>query len=151
MPETIVEQALGRAAEDVLEKMFFAGLVGDFEPNENAGPSIAIRMAFEGQRQGVLGLRISTSAARTLAADFLGVETEDGPNEAQVCDVVRELANMICGDVLSALEKSPLRLSAPEIVPSAEFAVPAAGSFRSFDLGDGELTLALTFREGTRG
>lgn len=149
MPETTVEQALSRAAGDVLEKMFFAGFLEESSEDRNDDASIAVRMAFDGQRKGVLGLRISAGAASTLAADFLGVDGEDGPEETQVHDVVRELANMICGDALSALEKSPLCLSAPQIVPPAEFVLPASGNYRSFDLGNGGLTVALQFEEGT--
>ena len=85
MPETVVEQALVRATGEVLEQMFFAGSLGDLPAAQIADPSIAVRVAFEGERQGVLALCISTSAARTLAADFLGTEGEDGPDEAQVC------------------------------------------------------------------
>jgi CheY-specific phosphatase CheX len=150
MPDGLIEQALSRAAGDVLEKMFFAGFEAGPPTDPNGDPSIAVRMAFDGERRGVLALRISTIAARTLAADFLGVEAADGPDETRVRDVVRELANMICGDVLSALERSPLRLSAPEIMPAADFVLPAGGSHRSFDLGNGVLTVALTFLEDAR-
>jgi CheY-specific phosphatase CheX len=120
-------------------------------PDQDPGASIAVRMAFDGERRGILTLRISTTAARTLAADFLGVDTEDGPGDAQVHEVVLELANMICGDALSALEKSPLHLSAPRIVPAADFVLPAAGNYRSFDLGNGGLTVGLTFLEDAHG
>jgi len=146
MIENSIEQSLFRAAGDVLEKMFFASFEEDSAAGRNGDPSIAVRMAFDGERRGILTLRISKTAARTLAADFLGVEADEGPDEAQVDEVVRELANMICGDVLSALEKSPLRLAAPELVPAADFVVPADASCRSFDLGNGSLTVALAFR-----
>ena len=151
MPETLVEQALSRAAGDVLEKMFFAGFLAESAEDRNDDPSIAVRMAFDGERKGVLALRISAGAATTLAADFLGVDGEDGPQETQVHEVVRELANMICGDALSMLEKSPLRLSAPAIVPQADFALPARGNYRFFDLGNGGLTVALAFLEDAHG
>jgi CheY-specific phosphatase CheX len=147
MPETPVEQALQRAAGDVLEKMFFAGYLEDSAQDGVDEPSIAVQMSFDGERKGSLGLRISAGAARTLAADFLGIEAEEGPEEQQVQEVVCELANMICGDALSALEKSPLRLSAPRIVAPADFALPAQGTYRSFDLGNGGLTVTLSLQE----
>ena len=149
MPETVIEQALSRATGDVLEKMFFAELLGESAAPQNSDPAIAVRMPFDGECRGILTLRISMAAARTLAADFLGVDSDEGPDEGQVYEVVRELANMICGDALSALEKSPLRLSAPEIVP-ADLTLPAGGGFRSFDLGNGVLTVSLRFLEHTR-
>ena len=66
-------------------------------------------------------------------------------------EVVRELANMICGDALSALERGALRLSVPEIVPPADFVLPQGSSQRSFDLGDGALTVGLVFQGGGNG
>src|SRR5581483_2114555 len=114
-------------------------------------PAIAVRMAFDGERKGVLGLRIAMPAARTLASDFLGIDSADGPAESQVHEVVRELANMICGDALSTLETKPLCLSAPRIVPISEFVLPARGKYRSFDLGNGRLTVALELEEKTHG
>jgi CheY-specific phosphatase CheX len=166
MPENLVEQALVRATGDVLEQMFFAGCLGELPADQIGDPAIAVRMAFDGERRGVLALRISTAAARTLASDFLGADTEDGPDEAQVREVVKELANMICGHALSTLERSPLRLAAPRIVPADDFVLPTAGlptdvlptadlltagGYRSFDLGNGGLTVALTFGEDCGG
>jgi CheY-specific phosphatase CheX len=145
-----MEQALSRAAGDVLEQMFFAGIVEELSTDQIAEPAIAVRMAFDGERRGVLALRISTGAARTLACDFLGEEA-DGLEEVQVHEVVKELTNMICGDALSALERTALRLAAPALVPAAEFGVPGTGTYRSFNLGNGGLTVALTFLEDTHG
>jgi CheY-specific phosphatase CheX len=151
MPENLVEQALSRATGDVLEQMFFAGCLGELPADQIGDPAMAVSMAFDGERQGVLALRISTAAARTLAADFLGVDAGDGPDEAQVQEVVKELANMICGHALSALERNPLRLAAPRLVPARDFVLPEPGGHCSFDLGNGGLTVALTFRENCGG
>jgi CheY-specific phosphatase CheX len=147
MLENLIEQALTRATGDVLEQMFFAGCLGELPADQIGDPAIAVRMAFDGERQGVLALRISGTAASTLASDFLGADTEDGPDEAQVQEVVKELANMICGHALSALERNPLRLAAPQLVTGQDFVLLAPGGHRSFDLGSGGLTVALTFRE----
>jgi CheY-specific phosphatase CheX len=144
-----IEEAISRATADVLEKMFFTGFAAESDGIEDDGPRIAVRLAFDGERRGVLALGISKKSARTLAVDFLG--TEDGPEEAEVNEVVLELANMICGDALSALERGALRLSAPRIVPAADFVMPEHSSHRSFDLGDGALTVGLLFEDGANG
>jgi len=149
MPDISIKQAISRATEDVLEKMFFTGFAAESDEIEDAGPRITVRQAFNGERRGLLSLGISKNSARTLAADFLGTDTEGGPDETQVNEVVRELANMICGDALSTLEKIPLRLSVPEILPLADFILPERSSYRSFDLGDGSLTVGLVFHQGT--
>ena len=148
MPETAIEQALSRATADVLEQMFFTGVAAESAGFQNIGPRIAVRLAFAGERPGVLALSISSGAARTLAADFLGTDSEDGPDAGQVNEVVQELANMICGDALSTLAQGALGLSPPEIVPAADFVPAAGGSHRSFDLGNGTLMVALAFADG---
>ena len=151
MSEISTEQAISRATADVLEKMFFTGFADESDASEDRSPRITVRLAFDGERRGSLALAISKNSARTLAADFLGTDTEDGPDECQVNEVVRELANMICGDALSALERGALRLSVPEIVPTADFVLPQVSSCRSFDLGDGTLTVGLVFEGGAHG
>jgi len=150
VPEVSIEQAISQATADVLEKMFFTGFTAESDAIEDQGPRIAVRLDFDGERRGLLALAISTQCARTLAADFLGTEGEENPDESQVNEVVRELANMICGDALSALEKSALRLSAPEIVP-ANSVLPEGARQLSFDLGDGCLTVGLAFQGGSHG
>jgi len=150
MPDASMEQVLVRATADVLEKMFFTGFAADLDGMPEAGAQIAVTLAFDGELRGRLTLAISAGAARTLAADFLGVDADDGaePDAAQVNEVVCELANMICGDTLSAVEKGTLRLSVPAIVPACDFVPPASGCRRSFDLGSGWLTVALALEEG---
>src|SRR5262249_54113688 len=101
---------LSKATADVLEKMFFAEIVRetDRRPEDGSNP-IAVTLGFLGELLGTLALTISPTAAQSLAADFLGVE--EGADPSQVNQVAQELANMICGDALSALERSPLQLS----------------------------------------
>ena len=151
MHKAETEQALSRATADVLEKMFFTGVADESAAIPPAGSQIVVRLTFDGERRGVLTLGVSRRAAQTLAADFLGTDNEDGPDEIQVNEVVRELANMICGDALSALEKSALHLSMPEIVPAADFVLPEGSRHRSFDLGDGALTVGLVFQGAANG
>jgi CheY-specific phosphatase CheX len=146
MPENTPAQALSRAAADVLEKMFFTDVVEEAEVLAGCGQQIAVRLAFEGGRQGVLSLSISAAAARTMTADFLGEETADKLSEEKVYEVVRELANMICGDALSALETGSLRLATPQIVASQKLSWPA-GCMRTFCFDSGTLTVGLEFRD----
>src|SRR5262249_18411665 len=76
MPGNAIEQALFRATGDVLEKMFFASVIDDCPTGPDRDDSIAVRMAFDGERRGILYLRIGAEAARTLTGDFLGSDTE---------------------------------------------------------------------------
>ena len=148
MSEAQLAPVLSKATAEVLEKMFFAEVVQESagRPHDGADP-IGVTLTFQGERRGTLAVAISPSAARQLAADFLGVEAEDGGGQAQVEEVARELANMICGDALSALEQSPLQIASPRIVACADFVLSGRACSRSFDLGNGWLTVTLDMED----
>ena len=60
-------------------------------------------------------MRLARAAANAIAADFLGEDAESLTAQ-QSTDVTLELANMICGAVLSRIESSAtFRLGAPQI------------------------------------
>jgi CheY-specific phosphatase CheX len=82
--------------------------------------------------------------ARVVGAGFLGSE-EMEVSDSQAEEVVCELANMICGSVLSRLEsQETFRITHPELVPPERGAgFDGAGISRWFDLGDGILTVLL--------
>ena len=115
MMATCLADALHEAVEDVLEKMFFAEAA---PMDAETGPPeelVAARVDFEGSPSGRLNLRITVPAARALAADFLGEEASDLSPDA-TAEVIGELANMICGSLLSRVESdTAFRLSAPVV------------------------------------
>ncbi|HEY2018387.1 MAG TPA: chemotaxis protein CheX, partial [Bryobacteraceae bacterium] len=104
MPETTLHCALRESVEDVLEKMFFIQSAGE-PPNANCKPECCARLSFDGNPPGWLILRLTAAAARSVAADFLG-EEETALTAQQIGEVVCELANMICGSVLSRVEST---------------------------------------------
>jgi CheY-specific phosphatase CheX len=121
MPETQFQCALRDSVQEVLEKMFFVEPVEE-PPVEAASPDgeMAVQLAFEGLPSGLLTLRVTSAAARQIAADFLG-EDDSGLSPAKVEEVVRELANMICGSVLSRVESSAtFRLAPPRLLAAGE-------------------------------
>jgi CheY-specific phosphatase CheX len=132
MPEAALQmevgEALREAVTEVLEKMFFIRALED--PRAalelcrslsafHGEAEIATRVVFHGEPSGVLSLRTDYPVARAIAADFLA---EEGPelSARQVEEVVAELANMICGAVLSRVESAAaFRLDPPAIVEPA--------------------------------
>lgn len=82
-------------------------------------PEIVAHLTFKGEPSGSLTLSVAAGAARSVAADFLG-EEEPALSEQQIGEVVCELANMICGSVLSRVESAiTFQLATPRIVASA--------------------------------
>ena len=86
-------------ASQVLETMFFTGVVSAVE--EDSRPvAFPKTVCFQGPPDGKLCVCMQPEAITALAAGFLGVEPKEVT--AAECDqVTGELANMICGSVLS--------------------------------------------------
>lgn len=108
--------ALREAVAETLEEMFF---VTDLEECDPGGyprePMLLARVDFTGEPSGWLILRASLSLARSLAADFLG-EDEDAIGASQITGVFAELANIVCGAVLTRTESAcTFHLSSPRV------------------------------------
>lgn len=144
MPESGDLEILFSAAQQTLETMFFASIMGDREtPPEE--PAVGVRVSFHGSPSGALGLSLTSGAARAMAGNFLGAEDEEALSEAQIGEVLRELANMICGAVLSQIESgSTFDIHPPEPLTEGTQA-PAGAVVRSFDLDNGALRVWLSF------
>ncbi len=145
MPDTETAELVDSAVNQVLETMFFSGVMSVIEePDDTIEQTVSVRIAFRGRPSGSMALRLSTGAARTITANFLGQEDEKELESAQVGDTVCELANMICGSVLSRLEnETSFELDRAQLIPEAEWA-RAAGTVRQYELENGVLAIALS-------
>lgn len=118
-------ELLDRTVRSVLETMFF---VEPEDPGEELLPSVEsaallwTAIHFSGAHSGVLVLGLNQSAAIGMAGDFLG----HAPEGLQAgSEVLREVANIICGSLLSAWKvESLFDLQAPappRTAPTGEF------------------------------
>lgn len=110
------EVALGAAARDVLETMFFTVVVQEDEaPVEGEeGHEAVVRLPFRGSPTGSLRVSLNESAARAMASIFLRAD-EDRLTREQVDGVLCELATIVCGAALSRLENdASFRLGKPK-------------------------------------
>ncbi len=154
MIDTVIRQALRDSVNEVLEKMFFVQTLGEFSDLEVAGhppeDEMAARLDFQGEPAGSLRLRLTSVAAKQIAADFLGIDAAD-VSDLQVSEVIRELANMTCGSVLSRVESSTaFNLSAPQIVPPSEEDTGSLWNTRyAVELSNGRLTVNITTESPT--
>jgi len=149
MPGSDWDALLAEAAAEVLETMFFTAVCGVAEPDQSvAEPHVAACLGFEGTPSGALTLSVSESTVRALAANFLAPDEDDPLLAPQLGGVVCELANMICGSLLSRVSSEEhFRLSSPELLPEGA-ACPSGQPSQSLslgeDVGDGIIDLWLS-------
>jgi CheY-specific phosphatase CheX len=74
-------------------------------------------MSFSGDSEGSLALAVPTKLCSEIAANVLGVDAETDLPDGQASDALRELLNVVCGHVLTALAggKAVFDLSVPTV------------------------------------
>jgi len=116
LTDATIRAALSSAVADVLERMFFVEVFGEAPEPTVEAEAVTVQIIFDGEAQGCFQMRLARPAAHAVAADFLG-EDPESLTDQQSADVTLELANMICGAVLSRIESSgTFRLGSPRIV-----------------------------------
>ena len=140
-----LEAMLEAATSATLETMCFFRVMGPLEEMPAREERISARLSFQGDANGVFHCMLDLPTAKAIAANFLGEEAED-VSRARMESVVCELANMICGSVLSNHKKDGhFELSSPEITGS-EDEQPDEVVRRVFELESGSIALAMDFR-----
>lgn len=139
-----LNQLLNQAAEEVLENMFFSGVMGQME-GEPEGERLCATVSFDGSTGGELSVSAAPSTLAVLAAGFLGTEDEDVA-DAQVRSVAGELANVLCGAVLGHMDpKGNIRISPPAVCNAEGGNIVRDRNIRKrFELMEGDLAVGLT-------
>jgi CheY-specific phosphatase CheX len=139
-----IHAALSTAVTDVLESMFFLEALGEAAEPPAEAETVTVHLTFDGEPPGYFHMRLARSAARAIAADFLGEDAEL-LTDRQSAEVTTELANMICGAVLSRIEsRASFRLGTPEIVTGEAGGQGLVEETRyTVETGSGRLTVAI--------
>ncbi len=118
-------QAMRASISEVLEQMFFLPIdiveTDDEENPMNFGGQrpITVSVVFDGPSSGVFVLRIPSSLAESITADFLGAPPDD-LSEEQVTGTVKEMLNMLAGNSLSAYDAQAIfNLKIPKLVTAS--------------------------------
>ena len=136
---------LSGAVTGVLETMFFAE-AGIAEAPSGL-PALAAALSFRGRPSGEMTVCVSTAALRPLAAGFLG-EDESDITETQAAEVICEIANMLCGSVVSQLEsEKSFDLASPHLIPAGSSGLEShpghQTTTQTFAIQNGTLTVVL--------
>jgi flagellar motor switch protein FliN len=97
---------------------------------------------FAGDVDGLFNIQVNQDFAETMTAAMLGMEVEEIENEEEVFDVLRELSNIIGGNLKSAFVDVGLScaLSTPSITNGRDFRVEALNIIKTqrflFSLGE---------------
>ncbi len=119
MEETIKER-LYRVTEDVLEKLaFIFSYPEDERDGIDQGTAVLASVSFDGSFSGTLLTFVTESILPELAANMLGVENDETTREQQF-DALKELQNIICGNLLPAIagKQVVFNVSTPRIADS---------------------------------
>lgn len=142
MNNPTLQLALAECTSEVLEQMFFARPVDDVA-KANSSSQMTAEVNFDGEASGHLTLSASGQAARSIAADFLA-EDEPALSERQVGEVLCELANIICGSVLTRMESSThFHLDSPRLISERGRSMPRRAAVQSLKLWNGNLIVTL--------
>ena len=96
-----LDLALSQSVQEVVERMCFTMIDSLADPPpEHATPCLEVKLNFRGARDGSFWLRVPRQTAHKVAASFSGA---DSPYDQKTEDVVRELASIMCGAILSRI------------------------------------------------
>jgi CheY-specific phosphatase CheX len=124
----------------VLETMFFSAVLGP-ATGEVDGTRCSAAVTFSGARSGSLSVSARPETAAALASSFLAIGDEEIPSE-QVNGVFGELANVLCGAVLGALEPcGQFTISPPQVSGVGPL---FAANVTAVQLAEGNLAVGLT-------
>lgn len=137
---THADARLAEVTADTLEKLaFLFASPMDTPPSLEEHALSTVQVGFAGAYAGGLELSLSKPALAELAANMLGVMEGEPLGEEQQQDALKELANVICGNILPVLagDTAEFSIDAPVSVPAERpaWAVPAACCHLSLDNG----------------
>ena len=122
--KTVGLDTLTEVFGEILDQMAFM-FAEPVEPEEEALPapreSVLAHLKFDGEFSGKLSLAIPTDMCAELAANMLGEEADDPDAIAKGTDALKELLNVLAGNLLTAFagEEPVFNLGVPEAMPLA--------------------------------
>jgi CheY-specific phosphatase CheX len=141
-----LDQALSAAAEQTFEALAFMFTMPEEDsPPASMAPVAMVAVEFDGPFAGQLVVGVSADMLPAVAANMLGLEPGTTPTDEQRQDALRELANVVCGNLLPEIAgpKAVFNVRPPSLVvedPARRGTEVAAASL-VLDTGIARLTL----------
>jgi CheY-specific phosphatase CheX len=112
------EENLYKVAEETFESLaFMFSMPADEAPAERPQETIAARVTFDGPFSGEVQLAIQSDLLPELTVNMLGLE-EETPSPEQQQDALKEILNVICGNLLPAVAgtEAVFNIRAPQLL-----------------------------------
>ncbi len=133
---------------DILSDMAFI-FVADPDDGVSLGEyTLQVRVSYKGPQNGILQLRCDGRFAAVVAANLLGVDEEDSAAEQGRLDALKELMNVVCGNLVTELygTEGLFELTIPEVtaILPGEEQERAEGAEAHVFVAEGGLPVELT-------
>lgn len=118
-----LNEMLLESAKEIFETMIFMDLTEATEPDQIVeGDALLGSITFKGSIEGCLSICCSTACAQSIAQNMLALDADDEITEADTCDAIGEVANMVMGSVKKRMADSfgDLQVSIPSVVSGKE-------------------------------
>jgi len=144
------EAILASVAESTLSELAFMFSMPDEEAVRHVSPAlVSSSVDFAGPFSGTLALAVTANMLPAIASNMLGLDEGDGaPSPEQQRDALKELANVVCGNLLPALAGTEVvfNIEAPtiteaKVLEGTDEWKPVARTRLTLDEGRAELAL----------
>jgi chemotaxis protein CheY-P-specific phosphatase CheC len=117
MQPSVQTPALAQIFSEVLANLAFMFTAEPGEPATPGTPCLVTRISYQGPQAGELELWCPEGFAYVLASNLLGVDPEDAEARAKSHDAMKELMNVLCGQLVTTLHgtQGVFNLSIPEL------------------------------------
>lgn len=114
-----LNDAIMDGAKEVFETMIFMDIQEASEPNQKIeGDALLGLITFKGNVKGCFGICCNVPCAKTIASNMLGIDQDEEIGEADICDAIGEVTNMIMGSIKARIQDTfgNVEVSIPSVV-----------------------------------
>jgi chemotaxis protein CheX len=155
--EAVFSDVLLDATKEVFETMIFMEVEQSSEPvHRIEGDALLGSITFQGGIEGCLGICCDEACARTIAANMLGLDSEDEISKEDFADAIGEVANMVMGSVKTRLhgDVGDVAVSIPTVVSGRQIESSLADGAKRVPVevsieGDYTAEICLLWREAS--
>jgi len=117
--QTCLNDVLLDGAKEVFETMIFMEMERTEEemPKDNTDTVLG-SITFKGKLEGILSIYCSANCAKSIAANMLGMDVDDGISQEDINDAIGEVANMVMGSLKSRIQDTyaNIDVSIPSVI-----------------------------------